>query len=72
MIDKINAALAGLMPFVLMVAMVFGVIAAWHGLAELFPFIRQVWAPRGSMQSMGTVGACLALIAIGANGGMRR
>ena len=61
--NKITDALKSFQPFVLMVALLFGVIAAWHGLADLFPVIKQVWAPRGSAQSMGIVGACLAIIA---------
>lgn len=62
---KFTALIESLLPFVWTIAAVFGVIAAWHGLAELFPFIRNVWAPRGSAQSMAIVGACLALIARG-------
>lgn len=63
--DKFTALIESLLPFVWTIAAVFGVIAAWHGLAELFPFVRNVWAPRGSGQSMAIVGACLALIARG-------
>ncbi len=63
----INSALAQLRPFVTMVALVFGIIAAWHGLAELFPFVKQIWSPRGTAQSFGVIGACLALIG-GAHG----
>jgi hypothetical protein len=55
--------LAQLKPFVAMVALLFGVVAAWHGLAELLPVIKQVWSPRGSAQSMAIVGAALAIIA---------
>ena len=62
-ISKVNATLQQLAPFVLMVALIFGVLAAWHGFSELFPFARQLWAPRGSAQSMAIVGACLAIIA---------
>jgi len=62
-IGKINEALKGLAPFVTMVALAFGIIAAWHALGELFPFVKQIWSPRGSAQSMAIVGACLALIA---------
>ena len=59
----INGVLAQLRPFVSMVALLFGVIAAWHGLGELLPVIKQVWSPRGSAQSMAIVGAALAIIA---------
>ena len=61
--STINGVLAQLRPFVSMVALLFGVIAAWHGLGELLPVIKQVWAPRGSAQSMAIVGAALAIIA---------
>jgi hypothetical protein len=60
---QINSILAQLKPFVAMVALLFGVVAAWHGLAELLPVIKQVWSPRGSAQSMAIVGAALAIIA---------
>ena len=60
---QINNILAQLKPFVAMVALVFGVVAASHGLAELLPVIKQVWSPRGSAQSMAIVGAALAIIA---------
>lgn len=61
--STINSVLGQLRPFVAMVALLFGVIAAWHGLAELLPVIKQVWSPRGSAQSMAIVGAALAIIA---------
>ncbi len=60
---QINNVLDQLKPFVAMVALLFGVVAAWHGLAELLPVIKQVWSPRGSAQSMAIVGAALAIIA---------
>lgn len=61
--STINGVLGQLRPFVAMVALLFGVIAAWHGLAELLPVIKQVWSPRGTAQSMAIVGAALAIIA---------
>lgn len=61
--NQINSILSQLKPFVAMVALLFGVVAAWHGLAELLPVIKQVWSPRGSAQSMALVGAALAIIA---------
>jgi len=60
---QINNILTQLRPFISMVALLFGIIAAWHGLAELLPVIKQVWSPRGSAQSMAIVGAALAIIA---------
>lgn len=60
---QINSILAQLKPFVAMVALLFGVVAAWHGLAELLPVIKSIWSPRGSAQSMAIVGAALAIIA---------
>lgn len=64
-VSTINGVLGQLRPFVAMVALIFGVIAAWHGLAELLPVIKQIWSPRGSAQSMAIVGAALAIIAGG-------
>ena len=61
--SHINSILGQCKPFVAMVALLFGVVAAWHGLAELLPVIKQVWSPRGSAQSMAIVGAALAIIA---------
>lgn len=63
--QKITSALDGLTPFVRLVALVFGVLAAWHGVCELAPILKGVWAPRGSAQSMALVGAGLAIIAAG-------
>lgn len=63
LMSTLNGVLAQLRPFIQFVALLFGVIAAWHGLAELLPVIKQVWAPRGSAQSMAIVGAALAIIA---------
>lgn len=60
---QITDALAGLAPFIRLVALLFGAIAAWHALSELLPVLRQVWAPRGTAQSMALVGAALAIIA---------
>lgn len=59
----VSSVLGQLKPFVGMVALLFGVIAAWHGLAELLPVVKQIWAPRGNAQSMAIVGAALAIIA---------
>lgn len=61
--NQVTNILNQLTPFVRMVALLFGVIAAWHGLGELLPVIKQVWSPRGSAQSMAIVGAALAIIA---------
>ena len=61
--NQITNILNQLTPFIRMVALLFGVIAAWHGLGELLPVIKQVWSPRGSAQSMALVGAALAIIA---------
>lgn len=62
---KITAAIESALPFVWLVAALFGVIAAWHGLAELLPIIKNIWAPRGTAQSMAIIGGCLAVIARG-------
>jgi len=62
-VATINNILNQLKPFISTVALIFGFIAAWHGLAELFPVIKQIWSPRGTAQSMAIVGAALAIIA---------
>lgn len=61
--NQINSLLNQSTPFIRMVALLFGVIAAWHGLGELFPFVKSIWSPRGSAQSMALIGAALAIVA---------
>lgn len=63
MIATLTNVLNAARPFILLVALLFGCIAAWHALAELLPVIKQVWSPRGSAQSMALTGAALAIIA---------
>lgn len=60
---QINSILGQLRPFVAMVALLFGVLAAWLALVELLPVLGQVFRPKGSAQSMAIVGAALAIIA---------
>lgn len=62
MVKKINILLAEVKPFILFIAIIFGLMAAWLALAEMFPFIRQIWTPNGTAQSHAIVGACLAII----------
>lgn len=62
-VATVNQILTSLRPFISMVALLFGVIAAWHGLAELIPVIKQLWSPRGSAQSMAIIAAALAIVA---------
>ena len=59
----INGVLAQLRPFVSMVAMLFGVIAAWLAVLELLPILAQVWRPKGDMQKYALVAAALSLVA---------
>lgn len=61
--SQINSLLNQATPFIRMVALLFGVIAAWHGHGELFPVVKSIWSPRGSAQSMALIGAALAIIA---------
>lgn len=61
--NHINQALNSCVPFIRLVALLFGVIAAWHALGELLPVIKQVFSPRGSAQSMAIVAAALAIVA---------
>lgn len=63
LVSAITSILSQTRPFISVVALLFGFIAAWHGLAELVPVIKQVWSPKGSAQSMAIVGAALAIIA---------
>jgi hypothetical protein len=59
----LNGVLAQLRPFVAFVALVFGVLAAWKGLAEIVPVLNQIWSPRGDGQRLAVIGAALALVA---------
>lgn len=63
MIGKLTALLKDFQPFILLVALIFGAMAAWLALADIIPIIKQVWVPHGSAQSHAIVGACLAIIA---------
>lgn len=61
--SQINSILGQLRPFVAMVALLFGAIAAYLALAELFPVLNQVWRPKGDMQRYAIVAAALSLVA---------
>ena len=61
--NQITSLLNQTTPFIRLVALLFGFIAAWHALGELVPFIKQLWSPRGSAQSMALVAAALAIVA---------
>ena len=50
-------------PFVAVMAMVFGLLAAYSALIDLVPVIGQVWKPHIQTQSAAIVAACLALVA---------
>jgi hypothetical protein len=65
-VSTVNNVLAQLRPFMLMVALLFGFAAAWGGLAEWFPVLKEIWAGKGSPQASAIIGACLAIIAGGA------
>lgn len=62
-VGTINNVLSTLRPFMLMVALLFGFAAAWGGLAEWLPILKQIWAGKGNPQTSAIIGACLALIA---------
>ena len=55
--------LNSLRPFVALVALLFGFLAAWLAIVDLFPFLGQIWRPKGGAQSHAIVGACLAIVA---------
>lgn len=59
----INQILNACQPFVRVVSLLFGVLAAWLAMVELFPFLAQIARPRGSAQSMAIIAAALALVA---------
>lgn len=59
----INNVLNQCKPFLYMVAMLFGIIAAWGALSDLLPVLKQVWVPRLPYQPSAIVGAALAIIA---------
>lgn len=63
MIAKLTGMLNETQPFILLVALIFGVMGAWLALGDILPVIKQVWRPSGSAQSHAIVGACLAIIA---------
>lgn len=63
MIKKLTSILEDCAPFILLVALTFGVMGAWLALADILPVIKQVWRPSGTAQSHAIVGACLAIIA---------
>jgi len=63
------AALTGILnqarPYILLVALLCGVVGAWALACEFVPVLAQVWRPRGSSQSLLIGGACLTIIAGG-------
>ena len=65
LIHKINDLLHETIPFVLLIALVYGVMGAWLAAVDLVPFLKQLWSPKGTAQSHAIVGACLAIIATG-------
>ena len=60
--NQINSILSQLKPFVAMVALLFGVLAAAKGLSELIPALQQVFPIRGDAQRMAILAAALALV----------
>jgi hypothetical protein len=62
MIAQLTAVLNAARPFITIVALLFGVLAAWLAMIELFPVLSQIARPRGTAQGHAIVGACLAII----------
>lgn len=60
---RLNEILDTLVPFVRVVALAFGVVAAWLAVVDAFPFLAQVWRPKGSAQSHAIIAAALAIVA---------
>lgn len=70
MLEKIAAALDVCTPFVRVVALAFGVVAAWLALVDAFPFVAQIWRPKGDAQRYALIGAALSVIVgVGFGGG---
>ena len=54
--------LNSLRPFVALVALLFGFLAAWLAIVDLFPFLGQIWRPKGEAQRFAIIGAALAIV----------
>ena len=65
MTATITQALGALRPFILLVALLLGLLGAWLALVELLPILGQVFRPKGTAQGLAVVGAALAIIARG-------
>lgn len=63
MIAKITGILKDCQPFILITALIFGIMGAWLALIDIAPVLGQLWQPQGTAQSHAIVGACLAIIA---------
>ena len=61
--NQIKAALDLTRPVIAMVSILFAFIAAWLGLGELIPFLKQIWSPHGDVTHMAIIAAALALAA---------
>ncbi len=62
MINAINQALNACRPFVQMAALLFGVLAAWMAVSDLFPVLKQIYAGRGNAQTHAILAAALAIV----------
>ena len=69
MIQEINSILLRTRPFILMVALAFGFVAAWLGLGDLITVVKQIWRPSGTAQGYGILAGCLSLVVIAAGSG---
>ena len=63
--NQISAILNQCVPFIRLMALVFGLMAAWLALVEIIPFASQLWRPKGSAQTNAIVAAALAIVAGG-------
>lgn len=65
MLRKIEAAfmalLEGLRPLIGIVAIMFGILAAWKCLGDMFPVLARLWMPTGDVIKMATIAGALAL-----------
>ena len=50
-------------PFIMTVSLLIAFLAAWKTVAELLPFLNQVFSPKGDAQRLAIVAAALALAA---------
>ncbi len=59
---ELTALLLKCQPAIVLVALFYGIIAAWLAMADLIPIMKQIWSPAGKAQAVGIVAGCLSLV----------